>query len=155
MVNDSTAPAGFASAEPETLDMHDPGDSVNNLFDKLDLPKGHYYLHLAVLAGLPAPLIADLARELGRSPVQIAEWVGISACGESMSEKESEIYCRLVETLDVLLDLYDGNLEGALRWLTTTNMLLANARPVDLVVTEAGGRAVQQAIHAIEHGLPV
>ncbi len=72
-----------------------------------------------------------------------------------MSEKEGEIYCRFVETLDLLLDLYDANLEGALRWLTTTNMLLANARPVDLVVTEAGGRAVQQAIHEIEHGLPV
>jgi len=39
---------------PETLDVHDPGGSVNNLFDKLDLPKGHYYLHLAVLAGLPS-----------------------------------------------------------------------------------------------------
>lgn len=67
----------------------------------------------------------------------------------------SEISCRLVHTLDSLWDLYEGNLEGALSWLTIPNKLLAQERPVDLLVTEAGGYAVQQAIHAIEHGLPV
>jgi hypothetical protein len=111
MVGGSTARAGFTSAEPE-IGFHDPGVSVSKLFDKLDIPKGRYYLHLAVLAGLPVTLIADLTRELGRSPVQIAEWVGVSACGESMSVKENQVYCRLVGTLDVLLGLYDGNLEA-------------------------------------------
>jgi uncharacterized protein (DUF2384 family) len=34
-------------------------------------------------------------------------------------------------------------------------VVLANERPVELLATEAGTRAVQQAIHAIEYGLPV
>lgn len=34
-------------------------------------------------------------------------------------------------------------------------MVLTNERPVDLLITEAGRHAAQQAIHAIEYGLPV
>ena len=128
---------------------------MDKLYDKLGLPKGHYYLHLAVLDGLPVSLIADLARELGHSPAQVAEWVGVSSRDTAMSMNASEVFCRLVETSDALLELYDGNLETTLHWLTTPNLVLANARPVDLVITEAGKRAVRQAIHAIEYGLPV
>jgi uncharacterized protein (DUF2384 family) len=54
-----------------------------------------------------------------------------------------------------LFSLYHGNLGNASRWLTTPNLVLTNERLVDLLVTEAGKRAVQQAIHAIEYGLPV
>lgn len=44
------------------------------------------------------------------------------------------------------MELYDGDLEGTLRWLTAPNMVLANELPVGLLVTEAGKRAVQQAM---------
>ncbi|TXI34246.1 MAG: DUF2384 domain-containing protein [Aquipseudomonas alcaligenes] len=128
---------------------------MDKLYDRLGLPKGHYRLHVAVLTGLPASLVSDLAQELGQSPVQIAEWVGASSRSAAMSLQASEVFCRLVETLDALLELYDGYLEGAVRWLTAPNMVLANELPVELLVTEAGKRAVQQAIHAIEYGLPV
>lgn len=128
---------------------------MDKLYDKLGLPKGYYRLHRAVLAGLPVSLVADLARELGQSSAQVAKWVGASSRHAEMSMRASEVFCRLVETLDVLLELYDGNLEGALHWLTTPNMALANERPVHLLITEAGRRAVRQAIHTIEYGLPV
>ncbi|WP_200590153.1 MbcA/ParS/Xre antitoxin family protein [Pseudomonas stutzeri] len=42
----------------------------------------------------------------------------------------------------------------ALRWLTSPNLALASERPVDLLVTEPGCRAVLYVIHSIEHGLP-
>jgi uncharacterized protein (DUF2384 family) len=128
---------------------------MDKLYDKLRLPKGHYRLHVALLTGLPASLVSDLAQELGRSPVQIEEWVGASSRNAAMSLQASEVFCRLVETLDALLELYDGDLEGTLRWLTAPNMVLANELSVGLLVTEAGKRAAQQAIHAIEYGLPV
>ena len=48
---------------------------MERLREKLDLPRGHYYLHVAVLAGLPVSLISDLASELERSPAQIAQWI--------------------------------------------------------------------------------
>ncbi|HFH3086323.1 TPA: antitoxin Xre/MbcA/ParS toxin-binding domain-containing protein [Pseudomonas aeruginosa] len=125
------------------------------LHEKLGLPKGHYYLHVAVLAGLPASLVSDLASELEQSPAQVAEWVTASPGSAVMSMQASEVFCRLIEILDALLELYDGDLGGALHWLTAPNMVLSNERPVELLATESGARAVRQAIRAIEYGLPV
>jgi len=42
-----------------------------------------------------------------------------------------------------------------LHWLSAPNVVLSNERPVELLVTEYGTRAVRQAIRAIEYGLPV
>jgi len=128
---------------------------MDKLYDQLDLPKSHYRLHQAVLAGLPASLISDLALRLGQPTTQIAEWVGACSLDAAMPISSSEVFCRLVRALDSLGNLYESNQEGAISWLTTPNKVLAEERPVDLLATEAGGRAVQQAIHAIEHGLPV
>lgn len=84
---------------------------MEKLYDKLGLPKGHYYLHRAVMNGLPVSLIADLARELGLRPAQVAEWIGASTRDTAMPMPASEVFCRVVEALDVLLDLYDGDLK--------------------------------------------
>lgn len=80
------------------------------LHEKLGLPKGHYYLHVAVLAGLPASLVSDLASELERSPAQIAEWITVSHGSAVMSIQAGEVFCRLIETLDALLELHEGDL---------------------------------------------
>ncbi|CDM52116.1 antitoxin Xre/MbcA/ParS toxin-binding domain-containing protein [Pseudomonas aeruginosa] len=127
---------------------------MGRLHEKLGLPKGHYYLHIAVLAGLPVSLISDLASELERSPEMIVEWVTASPGSVVISMQAGEVFCRLVEILDALLELYEGDLGGALHWLTAPNVVLSNERPVELLVTELGARAVRQAIRAIEYGLP-
>ena len=72
-----------------------------------------------------------------------------------MSARAGEVFCRLVETLDVLLVLHEGDLDGALSWLTSPVLTLASDRPIDLLATETGRRAVLQVIHALDHGLPV
>nr|WP_322941238.1 antitoxin Xre/MbcA/ParS toxin-binding domain-containing protein [Pseudomonas sp. s4] len=128
---------------------------MGRLREKLGLPKGHYHLHVAVLAGLPISLISDLASELERSAEQIAEWVTASPDSTVMSMQAGEVFCRLIEILDALLELHEGELGGTLRWLTAPNVALSNERPVELLVTGFGTRAVRQAIRAIEHGLPV
>jgi len=128
---------------------------MERLREKLDLPRGHYYLHVAVLAGRPVSLISDLASELERSPAQIAQWITASPGSAVMSIQAGEVFCRLIEILDALLELYDGDLGGALHWLTAPNVVLSNERPVELLVTGFGTRAVRQAIRAIEYGLPV
>ena len=128
---------------------------MGRLREKLGLSKGHYYLHVAVLAGLPISLISDLATELDRSAAQIAEWVTAAPDSTVMSMQAGEVFCRLIEILDALLELHEGDLGGTLRWLTTPNVVLSNEAPVELLVTEFGTRAVRQAIRAIEYGLPV
>jgi hypothetical protein len=48
-----------------------------------------------------------------------------------MSIQAGEVFCRLIEILDALLELYDGDLGGALHWLTAPNVVLSNERPVE------------------------
>ena len=100
-------------------------------------------------------MAADLAHELGLPCSQVANWVGTSPRRAVMSPRSSEVFYHLVEVLDALWKLYDGNLGGVLRWLTSSNLTLADERPVDLLVTEPGCRAVLQVIRSMEHGLPV
>lgn len=128
---------------------------VGALHRRLGLPTTHYQMHHAALDGLPTKLAADLAHELGLPRPQIARWVGASPRRAVMSPRSSEALYHLVEVLDALLDLYDGNLDRALRWLTSPNLTLASERPIDLLVTEPGCRAVLQVIRSIEYGLPV
>lgn len=128
---------------------------MQKLYDRLRLPKAHYRMHQSVLVGLPIMLVADLAQELGLPRTQVARWVGTSFRHSVMSARAGEVFCRLVETLDDLLELHDGDIEGALHWLTSPVQTLASERPIELLVTESGRRAVRQVIHAIEHGLPV
>ncbi|PAU59030.1 hypothetical protein BZL41_17100 [Pseudomonas sp. PIC25] len=128
---------------------------MQTLYDRLGLPKAHYRMHQAVLAGLPVTLAADLAHELGLPRTQVARWVGTSFRHSVMSVRAGEVFCRLVETLDALLELHEGDIDGALRWLTSPVLTLASERPIDLLVTEPGRRAVLQVTRALEHGLPV
>ncbi|AYQ81408.1 antitoxin Xre/MbcA/ParS toxin-binding domain-containing protein [Pseudomonas aeruginosa] len=129
--------------------------TVGALHRRLGLPTTNYQMHHAALDGLPTKLAADLAHELGLPCSQVAKWVGTSSRRTVMSPRSSEVFYHLVEVLDALWDLYDGNVDGALRWLTSPNLTLASERPVDLLVTEPGCRAVLQVIRSIEHGLPV
>lgn len=128
---------------------------MQKLYDRLGLPKAHYRMHQAVLVGLPVTLVADLAHELGLPRMQVARWVGTSFRHSVMSARAGDVFCRLVEVLDALLELHEGDLDGTLRWLTSPVLTLASERPIDLLVTEPGRRAVLQVIHAIEYGLPV
>lgn len=128
---------------------------VGTLHSRLGLPTTNYYMHHAAVDGLPIKLAEDLAHELGLPCSQVTKWIRASPRRTVMSPRSSEVFYHLVEVLDALWELYDGNLDGALRWLTSPILTLASERPIDLLVTEPGCRAVLQVIHSIEHGLPV
>lgn len=87
---------------------------MDKLYGKLGLPKAQYRLHQALLTGLPVSLATDLARELGLPLSQVTKWIGTSSRHVTMSTRAGEVFCRLVETVDALLELHDGNLDGAL-----------------------------------------
>lgn len=125
------------------------------LFNQVGFPKAHYQMHLAVVAGLPIAMVDDLAQELGLPRSKVMKWVGGSFRYPRMSFRASEVFCRLIATLNSLLLLHDGDLDGALRWLTSPHMTFAFERPIDLLATESGYKAVQQVVHSIEYGLPV
>jgi putative toxin-antitoxin system antitoxin component (TIGR02293 family) len=48
-----------------------------------------------------------------------------------------------------------GNEEDALEWLTSPHMELEDATPLSFLRTEAGGRAIEYLLGALEYGFPV
>lgn len=100
-------------------------------------------------------MMDNLAEELRVTSAQVAKWLAIKKRGTGMSASTGEAFCRLVVIVDALLDLHDGDYVEVARWLTLPRITFSNARAVDLLKTEAGGKAVLQLVHAIEYGLPV
>lgn len=128
---------------------------MEKLSDRLAMPKGGYHQHQAVLAGLPYQMIAGLADEIGVSPAQVAQWIGVKASSSSLTALEGEALLRLVNVLDQLLEIQSGNVAAAIQWLSSPHVLLEGQHPISLLKTESGGRAVRQLLYAIEYGLPV
>lgn len=124
---------------------------VGALHRRLGSPATHYQMHHAAMDGLPTKLAADLAHELGLGRI-VGRNITSPSRHVSTVKRDPLSPCRI---LDALLELYNGNLDEALRWPTSPNLTLASERPVDLLVTEPGFRAVLHLIHPIEHGLHV
>lgn len=142
----------------ESTDHHRvrPLDQIKEkLHHRLGLPRGHYWLHRAVMGGLSVTLVSELAKELGLPHSQVAKWVSLSGRRPTMTVRSAEVFLRLVETLDALLELHSGEVRGALKWLSSPCQTLASERPIDLLVSTAGHRSVMQAIHSIDYGLCV
>jgi len=127
---------------------------MGKLREFLGLPAIHFQMHQEIRKGLPVMLISDLADRLYLPRSQIAKWVRTSFRHHAMSVQASETFYRLVETSDAIIELHEGGIEGALRWLTSPVQTLARQRPVDLITTKPERQAVMQVIHAIEYGLP-
>ncbi|MDG9927321.1 MULTISPECIES: MbcA/ParS/Xre antitoxin family protein [unclassified Pseudomonas] len=102
-------------------------------------------LHLVMEARLYAPGRSDLdavCHVLQDYPRLVGEVRQLA--------KAPPLNAELDDLLAELLELHEGDLGGTLRWLTAPNMALSNERPIELLVTEYGTRAVRQAIRAIE-----
>lgn len=128
---------------------------MKRLKERLGLPAAHYRLHQDILEGLPVALLARLASELEIPKELLAKWLPGDVGGETMSVAASEAFYRLAGIVDALLELYDEDKSGIVRWLSTPKTVLADEMPIHLLTTEAGGHAVLQLVRALEHGLPV
>ena len=53
----------------------------------------------------------------------------------------------------LVLELFEGDAEGARRWLRTPQRGLGGAVPLELASTEIGARLVENLIGQLEHGI--
>lgn len=72
--------------------------------------------------------------------------------GQSLSPEESDRLARVARVLG-LADETFGDPEKAHRWLRKHNRGLAGQVPLELLVTEAGARVVEQALGRLAHGV--
>jgi putative toxin-antitoxin system antitoxin component (TIGR02293 family) len=74
--------------------------------------------------------------------------------GETLRPTASQTALRLAHVLDMATGIW-GNEHDAVTWFNTPHPELHAATPYSLLRTEAGGRAVESVLIALEHGFPV
>lgn len=73
----------------------------------------------------------------------------------SLSAEESDRLARLSRVFGKAADLFEGDLESAIRWLRTPAKSLRGERPISFARTEVGAREVEALIDRLEHGVAV
>ena len=66
---------------------------------------------------------------------------------------ESERLLRVSGVFEQAVELFEGDVDAARRWLTTPHKELGNHAPLDFARTEIGAREVEDLIGRLEHGV--
>jgi putative toxin-antitoxin system antitoxin component (TIGR02293 family) len=108
--------------------------------------------------GLPLDALRDLVA-LGFSMGEVQELVinprtlrHRRARGERLSPEESDRVIRLGRTLSSAERTF-GDRDRAWRWLRKANRSLGGHRPLDLLATETGARAVEESLIRLDEGM--
>jgi putative toxin-antitoxin system antitoxin component (TIGR02293 family) len=95
---------------------------------------------------LPAEMIADIMgiprRTLARRKVE-----------GRLKPDESDRLLRLARVFGSALDLYDGNREAAVLWLTDINIALGRIAPIEMARTQIGAEEVEHLVGRIQYGM--
>jgi putative toxin-antitoxin system antitoxin component (TIGR02293 family) len=122
------------SDTPRLIQQIDAGFSFHSLL-KLE---SHTGVNLSVLASIIGIPERTLARR--------------KAAGR-LAPEESERLLRISGIFEKSLELFEGDLEAAVNWLTTPKRALGNEQPLFYSRTELGAREVENLLGRIEHGV--
>ncbi len=70
-----------------------------------------------------------------------------------LTPDESERLLRLSTVFEKAVELFEGDIAAAVRWLTTPKRTFGNASPLIYSRTELGAREVENVIGRLEHGV--
>jgi len=111
--------------------------------------------------GLPFKALESLADESGLSvAIIIAPVLGIAertlarrkAAG-TLAPDESGRLLRVATVFEKAVELFEGDVAGAVTWLTTPKNTLGHETPLEFSRTELGAREVENLIGRLEHGV--
>jgi putative toxin-antitoxin system antitoxin component (TIGR02293 family) len=111
-------------------------------------------------AGLPFKTVESLAALSGLPVTLIASTLGIpertlarrKAAGR-FAPDESERLLRISTVFEQAVELFEGDVAGAVTWLTAPKRVLGNRSPLAYSRTELGAREVENLIGRLEHGV--
>jgi putative toxin-antitoxin system antitoxin component (TIGR02293 family) len=111
-------------------------------------------------AGLPVKSLESLAALSGLSFNLIASVLGIpertlarrKAVGR-FAPDESERLLRISTVFEKAVELFEGDVAGAVTWLTSPKRALSHRTPLAYSRTELGAREVENLIGRLEHGV--
>lgn len=110
--------------------------------------------------GLPFRALESLADESSLSVGTIASVLGIpertlarrKAAG-TLAPDESGRLLRVATVFEKAVGLFEGDVAGAVTWLTSPKSALGHETPLDFSRTELGAREVENLIGRLEHGV--
>lgn len=70
-----------------------------------------------------------------------------------LAPEESERLLRLSSIFEKAVELFEGDVPSAVKWLTTPKRVLENQTPLHYARTEVGAREVEYLIGRLEHGV--
>jgi putative toxin-antitoxin system antitoxin component (TIGR02293 family) len=144
----------LSAAEPRPVRIKRPGASLGidavdtaalirqieeglsfKAFERLGTHSGFSLTLLASIIGIPE-------RTLARRKIQ-----------GRLSPEESERLIRVARIFDETLELFEGDLSSAARWLTSPKKALDNHQPIQYLRTELGAREVENLLGRLEYGV--
>lgn len=96
--------------------------------------------------GLP---IESLRMAVGISPRTLSR----RRVEKKLSPAESDRLVSVSRLLSLSIDLFEGDIPGAIRWFTRPNRALGRITPLEASTTEVGAREVENLIGRLEHGV--
>lgn len=124
--------------------------------DYFDLPS----IMKAVEKGFAWKTFERFVKNIGLPTEQVADVLGIprSTLARRRNEgrlksDESDRLLRLARIFGSALDLYEGNREAAVLWLTDINIALGHVAPLDFARTQIGADEVENLVGRIQYGI--
>jgi putative toxin-antitoxin system antitoxin component (TIGR02293 family) len=113
-----------------------------------------------VMRGFSYQALLAFETNSGVSLRAVAEIIGIPertlarrrAAGR-LAPEESEKLLRLSSIFEKAVELFEGDVPGAVQWLAAPKRALENQTPLQYARTEIGARAVENLIGRLEHGV--
>jgi putative toxin-antitoxin system antitoxin component (TIGR02293 family) len=110
--------------------------------------------------GFSFHVLEKVKRKTGLPMESLATAIGISQRTLSRRKKEKKLSStesdRLISVsriFSLAVDLFEGNDEKAMNWLTSRNRALGDFSPLVMAQTETGSREVEDLIGRLEHGV--
>jgi putative toxin-antitoxin system antitoxin component (TIGR02293 family) len=124
------------------------------------LPSGAE-IHYTILERFSVSAVNEAADNFGMSVTEIAQKIGISrstlhrklASKGRLTEHESDALARYTALLTHATDVFAGSKEAAKSWLTTPQIGLGGAIPLDFAKTSFGYHEVDDLLGRIDYGV--
>ena len=137
--------------------------SVKGMFESLGLSRNLVEAHMCIISGMSPEVVTRLAGLLGLTPRTTCQLVGIlpgtlayriRSTAHLSPEQGARVYW-VVQVLDAAIQLFDGDVDGALTWMEQPARGLRGERPIDLLTTAMGAEAVTSLVNQIQHGVVI
>jgi putative toxin-antitoxin system antitoxin component (TIGR02293 family) len=128
------------------------GDSAAHLIELAHrADKGYSKVETAKLIGTIAAVSSMPRGKLRAQVIADSTW---KRAGKRLGPQASQTAARLQRVFEFAQNIWNNERDAAI-WLTTPHMELGWRTPFSLLRTEAGGRAVEGILAALEYGFPI